>query len=201
MEKSIKIKDIEFSLNKELDKIVSHINEVENDVTLNLEIQLPTYIFDVNFRSKLIDFIKKKYESRAYYIFYIEQIDYNPLLDNELPLIKLVGEVYTMSIPLDMKIVYFKKNDTVSLSLILDNNVNENKINVFGENVYLSCKINLNNNQIIEVGHQKVEAIKDNTYNKIYKNGERIQVKITGFFNNWLHSGFSTRINCEGILI
>lgn len=202
MEKTIRINNVNENISKELDKIVSKVkNEDKTEVTLNLDIYIPTPMFDVDFRSQLINFIKKNYESRAYYMFYIEQIDYNPIVDNELPLIKLQGERYVMSIPLDMKILYFKRNDTVSLKLILDNNIAENKINVFGENTYISCKINLNNNQIIEAGHQRIEAIKDNTYNKLYKKGDRIQVKITSFYNNQLHNGFSPRINCEGILI
>lgn len=202
MEKTIRIRPNNESITKELDRILSNNNNGDKtDITLNLDIQIPSSLFDVNFRSNLIDLIKKNYESRAYYIFYIDQIDYKPIIENELPLIKQVGEVYMMSLTLDMKIIYFKKNDTVSLKLILDNNITENKINVFGENLYISCKINLNNNQIIEAGHQKVEAVKDNTYNKVYKRGDLIQVKITGFFNNQLHNGFSPRINCEGILI
>ncbi|QKE44567.1 putative RNA polymerase 18 kDa subunit [Yalta virus] len=202
MEKTIHINGVNESMSRELNKILSKAkNEDKIDITLNLDIYIPSTMFDVNFRSELINFIKKHYESRAYYMFYIEQVDYNPIIDNELPLVKLQGERYVMNIPLDVKILYFKKNDTVSLKLILDNNIAENKINVFGENTYISCKINLNNNQIIEAGHQRVEAIKDNTYNKVYKKGDRIQVKITSFFNNQLHNGFSPRINCEGILI
>lgn len=210
MEKHVDIKNISEFLIEESDKQRYNSKEYNDrddkdnrrkKITMNLDIKVPVTLFDVDFRINLINFIKRQYESRVYYMFYIDKIDYSSILENELPLIKLRGSDYVSTIPLDMEIIYFKKGDVVSLKLILDNNTSENKINVFGENTYISCKINLNNNQIIEAGHQKAEAVKDNTYNKIYKRGDNIQVKITGFFNNQLQNGFGSRINCEGSLL
>lgn len=202
MNKSIKINNTNKNIKETILKFASEVrNKERTEITLNLKIYIPTPIFDVDFRNNLIKHIRASYESRAYYIFYISKIDYNPIVENELPLVKLEGEQYVINLPLDMNIIYFEKDDTVSLKLILDNNVMENKINVFGENTYIYCKINLTNNQIIEAGHQRAEAIKDNIYNKIYKKGDIINVKITSFFNNQLHNGFSSKINCEGILI
>lgn len=203
MEKTINIKNTNENFETELNKIATRVyNQEKTKIAMNLNISLPTSICDVDFRLNLINFIKRTYESRAYYMFYIEQIDYDPILNNDLPLIKQVGDEYIMNIPQDMDIIFYRKNDTVSLTLILKNNVCENKITIFGENEFLCCKINLNSNQIIEAGHKKTEVvIKDNTYNKTYKKGDQILVKITAFFNNRLHQGFGPKINCEGILI
>lgn len=188
-------------IKKKLSAISSDSNCNSKTITIELKIDIPIEVFDVDFRLNLINWIKKKFESRSYYIFYINSIDYKPILNNELPLIKLIGDIYTMCIPLSMELFFFKKNDVVTLKLILKNNISENKINIFGQNQFISCKINLNNNQFIEAGYKNGELIKDNTYNKIYNNGDNIQVKIISFLNNQLENTFSPRINCEGILV
>lgn len=195
-----RIEIVNDNIMEEIEKITSGVYKDEK-ITITLDIRIPTYLFNVNFRQNLINLIKKTYESRVYYMVYIENIDYVPINENELPLIKQQCDTYLLSIPLDVDIIYFKKGDIVSLKLVLNNNIAENKINVFGENTYISCKINLNNNQMIEAVQEKVVSVRDKTYNKVYQRGDNIRVKIIKFLNNQLHNGFTPRINCEGILI
>lgn len=187
---------------KKLSDIQNSSKKVENSISLiiELEITIPIELFDVNFRENLISWIKKRHESRTFYIFYLDSINFKPILENELPLVYLIGENYTIHLPLEVKLFYLKKNDIVLVKLYLNTGEN-NQILVFGQNNYISCKINLNNNQVIEAVQNKGDSIKDNNNGNIYKRGDTVSVKITNFFSNQLDNSFATKINCEGLLI
>lgn len=170
---------------------------------INFELNLPIDIFGVNFRHSLIQLLKNNYESRAYYIFYLDSIDYTPLLENEIPLAVSKGEFYSICLPLKVKLLYFKKNDIIDARLVLNipdtQSQVESKISVYAVNDYISCKLNLTNNQIIEANYGKTEAIlHDKNIGKKYKKNDHIGVKITQFLNNQLENMFTSKINCEG---
>lgn len=176
------------------------INENHILLTLNLELHLTADIFTLNFRENLVEYLKNKYENRAYYLFYLNSIDYTSIIESELPLIKRVGEYYILNLPVKAELIYFKKNDIVEMKLVL-HSIN-NKINVYATNKYLSCKINLNTNQIIEINYLNNEAIlNDKKSERIFKNNNKINIKLIEFFNNKLEEGFTPKINCAGEII
>lgn len=165
-----------------------------------IEILIPTNLFGVNFRENLIEYLKREYESHAYNTYYINSVNYTPLLENELPLSKLRGNDYYMRLCLETEIIFFNVGDELLLKLVLDDNINDQNYTVYGENEYILCKINLSNDQIIETSQQRIESIHDNVYNKIYKNGNSIRVKITKLLNNKTQQGFAAKLNLEGYI-
>lgn len=181
------------------------IDEVNNSITtiIKINISVKASLFTVNFRENLINWLKKKYENRAYYIFYLNKINYEPILTQELPLIYTSGDLYTLTLPLDVELYYFLINEIVLARIILNTNNIENKIIVFATNEYITCRLNLTSDQILETKYRNqisFALLHDKKRHKIYKNNDQIHIKITNFFNNQLETNFTPRLNCEGTI-
>lgn len=192
-------------LKKEILKTISSpikiLNNNSANLIINLELQLTANMFTLNFKENLIDYLKNKYENRAYYLFYLNSLNYNYILDNELPLIKRRGEYYILNLPIEAELIYFRKNDVVEMNIILSSE-DDTTINVYAINKYLSCKINLNSNQIIEINHLNKEAVlNDKKSNKIIKNNNNVNIRLLEFYNNKLEEGFTSKINCIGEIV
>lgn len=186
---------------KNLSIPIKILNNNSATLIINLELQLIASMFTLNFKENLIEYLKNKYENRAYYLFYLNNLNYNCILDNELPLIKRVGEYYILNLPIEAELIYFRKNDVVEMNIILSNE-DDNTINVYATNKYLSCKINLNSNQIIEINHLNKEAVlNDKKINKILKNNNNVNIRLLEFYNNKLEEGFTSKINCIGEIV
>lgn len=170
-------------------------------INQEFEVIIPTPLFGLNFRENLIDYLKREWESHAYNTYYINSFNYLPLLENELPLAKIRGNDYYMKLCLETEIIFFNVDDNVFLKLAFGNNIQDQDFTVYGENEYILCKINLSNDQILETSQQRIESIHDNVYNKIYKNGNSIRVKITKLLSNKTQKGFAPKLNMEGIII
>lgn len=170
-------------------------------INQEFEVIIPTPLFGLNFRENLIDYLKREWESHAYNTYYINSFNYLPLLENELPLAKIRGNDYYMKLCLETEIIFFNVGDNVFLKLAFGNNIQDQDFTVYGENEYILCKINLSNDQILETSQQRIESIHDNVYNKIYKNGNSIRVKITKLLSNKTQKGFAPKLNMEGIII
>lgn len=196
-------KTLKKQISQSISKDVTIINENTVSLIIKLELFLTPNIFTLDFKENLIEYLKNKYENRAYYIFYLNSLNYNYILDNELPLIKRSGEYYILNLPIEAELVYFKKNDIVEMKIILNSEIdNNNAINVYAINKYISCKINLNSNQIIEINHLNKEAVlNDKKADKILKNNNKINVKLLKFYNNKIEEGFTSKINCLGEIV
>lgn len=192
------------TLTKKIIKSISNVKVINNNkvsLIIKLELFLTADMFTLNFKENLIEYLKNKYENRAYYIFYLNNLNYNYILDNELPLIKRVGEYYILNLPIEAELIYFRKNDIIEMKIIL-NNDNDNIVNVYATNKYLSCKINLNSNQIIEINHLNKEAVlNDKKVDKILKNNNKVNIKLLEFYNNKIEEGFTPKINCLGEIV
>lgn len=180
------------------DKNLEIISNKTVNMVINLELKLPINLFTHNFKNNLVDYIKKKYESRAYYIFFLDYIDYTYVLDYELPLCKKVGELIWINIPVMSRLIIFKKKDVVETKLLLNTQYNDEKISVYATNEYIYCKINLKFSQIILKNSSKDIELFDKFTNKKYKNNDIIHVKLLEFYNNQLETGFTSKINCSG---
>lgn len=179
------------------DKDLEIVNNKKINLIINLELKLPINMFTYNFKENLIEYIKKKYESRAYYIFFLESIDYKYVTEYELPLIKKIGELMWFNIPVLSTLLVFKKNDVVEMKLILVTKNNDDKIIIESENEYIHCEIILKPSQIILKNSKDIELY-DKLTNKKYKNNELINIKLIDFYNNQLEDCFTSKINCSG---
>jgi hypothetical protein len=194
-------KTLKRQISQNISKEVKIINDNTITLIIKLELFLTADMFVLNFKENLIEYLKNKYENRAYYIFYLNNLNYNSILDNELPLIKRSGEYYILNLPIEAELIYFKKNDIIEMKIIL-NNDDDNNISVYATNKFLSCKINLNSNQIIEINHLNKEAVlNDKKADKILKNNNKINVKLLKFYNNKIEEGFTSKINCLGEIV
>lgn len=180
------------------DKNLEIISNKTVSMVINLELKLPINMFNYNFKNNLIEHIKKKYESRAFYIFFLDSIDYTYILNYELPLGKKVGELFWFNIPVMANIIIFKINDIVEMKLILTSKYNEDKIVIYATNEYIYCKINLRSSQIILKNNSKDIELLDQFTNKKYKNNDIINIKLIDFYNNQLEDCFTSKINCSG---
>lgn len=182
-------------------KEISSSKERKHDVTILFEVPIKPALMDVNFRSNLIKYLRTEYESRAFHLFYIDSIDFTNISSKELPMIQLVCDRYIIPIPLSLTLYCFRKNDIFSGKLYLDFESTSNTVNIYVKNQYISCKIKLNNNQIIITNKDNSSSIKDQTYNIIYKKGDLANVKISDFTSNQLQNNFTPNINCIGIIV
>lgn len=181
-------------------KIISHDKENSKiNIIIDLEILLPTYLFDSNFRTNLVDYLRTNYESHAWYDFYLEKIDFNPIMHQELPLIYLSDQIYKFTLPLNAELIYYNKNDIINARLVLKNNKIDNDISAYAVNERICCKIILNNDQIIEKDYDQIKvSIYDQISKKKYYNDSNIEIKLTKFPTNFTETGWAKRLNCEG---
>lgn len=184
-----------------LSKELGSSKESRHQINILFEVPIKPSIMGVDFRSNLINLLRTEYESRAFHLFYIESIDFTNISSKELPMIQLVCDRYILPIPLSLTLYCFKKNDVFNGKLFLDFEHSSNTMNIYVKNKYISCKIKLNNNQIIVSNPDNSSSIKDQTYNKIYRRGDETSVKITDFTSNQLQNNFTPNINCIGIIV
>lgn len=171
-----------------------------HDITIKLNIIVNPSFFGAKFRQKFIKYLRTNYESRAFHLYYLEKIDFEPVLNEELPLIPLIGDEFIIPIPLQLTLLCFKKDDIIQGNLFIEEKTPGN-IEICVRNNYLSCFIKPNNSQIIKKSKDNVYTINDKTYNKIYKKGDSTEVRIIDFHSNKLQSNFTPYVNCSGIIV
>lgn len=173
------------------------------DILYNIEIQYE--IFDVNFRDLLKDHIKKNYEKRAYFFFYVLKIDLDPI-DKPLPLSYMRNDYYNLDIILNTKLKIFKIGDVLKMYLKLNNDNNsdnneDNFDNIYAVNEFIYCKIVLDyhHNYILETDINRKEMVlkKDN---KVFCQNDEVQIILLDFFSNRCLNNFSNKLNCLGKL-
>lgn len=177
---------------------IKELSQNSYELILTLKLSLKASIFNIDFRENLIFYLQNTYENRAFILFFIQKIYYETIRENQIPLVYSNDELYKLKLPIKCIINIFKKDDIASLKLI----ININDINsVYGENKSLLCKIILNKDLIIDKNfNEKKSVLRNNKTGNIYKNGQQIKVKLTNFYNNNLETGYTKKINCEGIM-
>ncbi|CCU56451.1 RNA polymerase RPO18 [Mythimna separata entomopoxvirus 'L'] len=177
--------------NNSNNNITKHVGYNTLQIKTELIIQLECKQINNNIRQEIISNIKNNIVNKTSGVNFILSVNYDQILNNELPLLKLNNiHVYDLVITLPVKYLYFTKNQIVSAYLSIKEN-NTNTPEVIAYNTYIYCAIILDHNFTINLS-EKMLIYK----NKEYKNRDSCYIKIIDIYS----SDKNTLIPCRGIL-
>lgn len=120
-----------------LEKNISQTGGSEREINIKsvkilgsnlLEVELP-FIIEINFtmlnhniRSNIETEIRNKYLYRVYHVFYVKEIDFSPIRNGLLPLLKFNLGEEKQCYPLKCKILYVTKNQEIKCKILIYNN-------------------------------------------------------------------------------
>ncbi|AAG02936.1 putative RNA polymerase subunit [Betaentomopoxvirus amoorei] len=169
--------------------ITKHIGYNTLQVVTEISIQLESKQINNNIRQEIVSNIKNNIINKTSGVNYILSVDYQSILNNELPLLRL-NNVYTQELVVKLPVtyLYFTKNQIIKAYLTI---IEGDNPHVVAYNKYIYCNIILDHNFTINMS-EKLLIFK----NKEYKNRDECYVKIIDIYS----SEKNNKIPCKGIL-